>query len=60
MSPVALQSKDHRDLLDIIDRLRSKGVSKYVALPEIIVCGDVSPSRYGIPSKRTPIIRLTL
>jgi GTP-binding protein EngB required for normal cell division len=31
---------EHRDLLDIIDNLRLQGVSHYVALPEIIVCGD--------------------
>ncbi|KAF4334246.1 Mx2 (GTPase) [Fusarium beomiforme] len=30
----------HRDLLDLIDSLRSQGVSHYVGLPEIIVCGD--------------------
>lgn len=27
-------------LLNIIDRLRSQGVSSYVALPQIIVVGD--------------------
>jgi hypothetical protein len=35
-----LQSKDHQDLLDIIETLRSQGISKYVNLPEIVVCGD--------------------
>ena len=48
MSSVALQSKDHRDLLDAIDRLRSKGISQYVDLPEIIVCGDQSAGKSSV------------
>src|ERR1700743_388140 len=48
MSSVALQSKDHRDLLDIIDNLRSKGVGRYVDLPEIIVCGDQSAGKSSV------------
>jgi GTP-binding protein EngB required for normal cell division len=40
-----LQSKDHRDLLDVIDRLRSQGLSRYVDLPQIIVCGDQSSGK---------------
>ena len=48
MSSVALQSQDHRDLLDIIDRLRSKGTSRYVDLPEIIVCGDQSAGKSSV------------
>jgi hypothetical protein len=39
---------DHRELLDIIDKLRSQGVSRYVALPEIIVCGDQSSGKSSI------------
>src|SRR3954471_7826018 len=39
---------DHRDLLDIIDRLRSQGVSHYVDLPEIIVCGDQSAGKSSV------------
>ncbi|KAF2664671.1 hypothetical protein BT63DRAFT_464767 [Microthyrium microscopicum] len=45
---VTLQSKDHRDLLDIIDKLRSKGISRYVDLPEIIVCGDQSSGKSSV------------
>lgn len=39
---------DHRDLLDIIDNLRSQGVSHYVDLPEIIVCGDQSSGKSSV------------
>ena len=39
---------DHRDLLDIIDNLRSQGVSHYVDLPEIIVCGDQSAGKSSV------------
>ena len=37
-----IQSTDHRDLLDVVDSLRSQGVSHYVDLPQIIVCGSQS------------------
>ncbi|KAK4150063.1 hypothetical protein C8A00DRAFT_46461 [Chaetomidium leptoderma] len=40
-----LQSKGHRDLLDVIDRLRSQGLSRFVDLPQIIVCGDQSSGK---------------
>jgi GTP-binding protein EngB required for normal cell division len=39
---------EHRDLLDIIDKLRSQGVSHYVDLPEIIVCGDQSAGKSSV------------
>ncbi|KAF2703656.1 hypothetical protein K504DRAFT_443514 [Pleomassaria siparia CBS 279.74] len=48
MDPILLQSKDHRDLLDIVDKLRSKGVGRYVDLPEIIVCGDQSAGKSSV------------
>ena len=48
MASVALQSQDHRDLLDIIDRLRSQGMGRYVDLPEIIVCGDQSAGKSSV------------
>ncbi|KAK3294434.1 P-loop containing nucleoside triphosphate hydrolase protein [Chaetomium fimeti] len=40
-----LQSQDHRGLLDVVDRLRSQGLSRYVDLPQIIVCGDQSSGK---------------
>lgn len=36
---------DYRILLDIIDSLRAQGLSRYVDLPEIIVCGDQSAGK---------------
>ncbi|OTA68113.1 hypothetical protein K449DRAFT_364709 [Hypoxylon sp. EC38] len=40
-----IQSNNHRDLLDIVDSLRSHGVSHYVDLPQIIVCGSQSSGK---------------
>ncbi|KAI0110612.1 P-loop containing nucleoside triphosphate hydrolase protein [Hypoxylon sp. NC0597] len=40
-----IQSHNHRDLLDIVDSLRSHGVSHYVDLPQIIVCGSQSSGK---------------
>ena len=37
-----IQSSNHWDLLDIVDSLRSHGVSHYVDLPQIVVCGSQS------------------
>lgn len=48
MNAITLQSEDHRDLLDLIDSLRSKGLNKYVDLPEIIVCGDQSAGKSSV------------
>jgi GTP-binding protein EngB required for normal cell division len=39
---------EHRDLLDIIDHLRSQGVGHYIDLPEIIVCGDQSAGKSSV------------
>ena len=46
--PVSLQSKDHGQLLDVIDLLRSQGISHYVPLPQLIVCGDQSSGKSSV------------
>ncbi|CAH0046486.1 unnamed protein product [Clonostachys solani] len=43
-----LQSKGGRDVLDIIDSLRSQGISQYIDLPQIIVCGDQSSGKSSV------------
>ncbi|EEH39370.1 interferon-induced GTP-binding protein Mx [Paracoccidioides lutzii Pb01] len=45
---VPLQSQEHRDLLDIIDKLRSQGINRYVDLPQIVVCGDQSSGKSSV------------
>lgn len=35
-------AKDHSQLLDVIDSLRSQGIDRHVPLPQLIVCGDQS------------------
>lgn len=46
--PISLQSKDHGDLLNIIDNLRSQGISRYIDLPQLIVCGDQSSGKSSV------------
>ncbi|RPA92076.1 hypothetical protein L873DRAFT_1750965 [Choiromyces venosus 120613-1] len=43
-----LCSRDQLDLLDSIDCLRSQGISHYVSLPQIIVCGDQSSGKSSV------------
>jgi GTPase SAR1 family protein len=45
---VSLQSQEHRDLLDIIDKLRSQGINRYINLPQIVVCGDQSSGKSSV------------
>lgn len=45
---LSLQSKDHGQLLDMIDLLRSHGISHYVRLPQLIVCGDQSSGKSSV------------
>ncbi|CZS98730.1 related to Mx2 protein (GTPase protein) [Rhynchosporium agropyri] len=40
-----IHSRKHRDLLDIVDALRSNVVSHYVNLPQVIVCGSQSSGK---------------
>ena len=39
-----IASPEHEELLNIIDKIRSQGISRYIDLPQIIVCGDQSVS----------------
>ncbi|KAK4221389.1 dynamin family protein [Podospora fimiseda] len=43
-----LCSKDQIVLLDAIDKLRAQGISNYVSLPQIIVCGDQSSGKSSV------------
>lgn len=43
-----LCSKDQLDLLNSVDCLRSQGISHYVSLPQIIVCGDQSSGKSSV------------
>ena len=43
-----LQSDDQLKLLDEIDKLRSQGISHYVSLPQLIVCGDQSSGKSSV------------
>jgi hypothetical protein len=43
-----LQSQGGRDILDIIDSLRSQGISQYIDLPQIVVCGDQSSGKSSV------------
>ena len=45
---VSLQSKDHEELLNIIDKLRSQGISRFIDLPQLIVCGDQSSGKSSV------------
>lgn len=43
-----LQSKEHGIILDVIDELRSLGISHHIDLPQIIVCGDQSSGKSSV------------
>src|SRR5271156_191832 len=47
-NPILLQSRDLGQLLDVIDVLRSQGVSNYVSLPQLVVCGDQSSGKSSV------------
>ncbi|KAF1730133.1 Interferon-induced GTP-binding protein Mx [Beauveria bassiana] len=43
-----LCSGEHLHLLNAVDSLRSQGVSHYISLPQIIVCGDQSSGKSSV------------
>ena len=47
-SIMSLESADTKKVLDVIDELRSQGISKYVDLPQIIVCGEQSSGKSSV------------
>lgn len=48
MFPLSLQSKDHGQLLDVINLLRSQGISRYVRLPQLNIYGDQSSGKSSV------------
>lgn len=48
MAGIELQSEDHRNLLDIVDKLRLTGITRYIDLPQIVVCGDQSAGKSSV------------
>ncbi|PGH10520.1 hypothetical protein AJ79_05448 [Helicocarpus griseus UAMH5409] len=44
----SLQSIAQAELLDEIDKLRSQGISRYISLPQLIVCGDQSSGKSSV------------
>ncbi|KAF8246412.1 hypothetical protein K440DRAFT_645130 [Wilcoxina mikolae CBS 423.85] len=51
----SLQSKEHLELLNEIDKLRSHGVSEFVSLPQLVVCGDQSSGKSSVLEAITEI-----
>ncbi|MCJ1474752.1 hypothetical protein MMC13_003412 [Lambiella insularis] len=47
-SLVKLHSKDHEEILNVIDQLRSEGISRFLNLPQLIVCGDQSSGKSSV------------
>lgn len=44
----SLNTKDQLELLDIVDNLRTQGLSDFAALPQLIVCGDQSSGKSSV------------
>lgn len=47
-SQINIQSKAHEKLLNVIDDLRSQGISRFIDLPQLIVCGDQSSGKSSV------------
>jgi len=45
---MSLQSIETKNLLDVIDKLRSHGINRYINLPEIVVCGEQSSGKSSV------------
>ncbi|KAJ9607880.1 hypothetical protein H2200_007959 [Cladophialophora chaetospira] len=45
---IHLQIPEHDELLDVVDTLRSQGISRYVDLPQLVVCGDQSAGKSSV------------
>ena len=41
----SISSREHEELLNIIDTIRSQGISRYIDIPQIVVCGDQSSGK---------------
>lgn len=37
-----IATPEHEKLLNLIDEIRAQGISRYIDLPQIVVCGDQS------------------
>lgn len=48
MPQVGLQTPEHEELLNLIDTLRAHGISQYIDLPQVIVCGDQSSGKSSV------------
>ncbi|PVH98723.1 dynamin family protein [Periconia macrospinosa] len=48
VSSIHLHSNDTRNLLDVVDNLRSQGINRYIDLPQIIVCGEQSSGKSSV------------
>jgi len=40
--------KDHSQLLDVIDLLRSQGINRHIPLPQLIACGNQSLGKNSV------------
>ena len=41
----SISSREHEELLDLIDKIRSNGISRFIDIPQIVVCGDQSSGK---------------